>query len=128
MRNAIILAVLCVPLLGGCIKGVFPDPEAEAKRVEDEAAATGMGCRQAGRSLEDCYVRNESLNRNGAVRGWREMDEYMRLNKIEPQPASKELKDKEAVLKEGSKEGPREPAKESQESKKSDGAGERPAH
>jgi hypothetical protein len=98
MRKVLFIALLCAPLLGGCVKGIFPDPEAEAKKVEEEAAATGTACRQAGRSLEDCFVRNEGLNRNGAVRGWREMDEYMRQNKIESQPPGKDLMDKESAL------------------------------
>jgi hypothetical protein len=95
------LALLMLPMLGGCI---LPDPEAEAKRAEDEAAATGSGCRQAGRSLEDCYLRNEGLNRTGALRGWRDMDEYMRTNKLDPQPPTPALVDKELALKDASKE------------------------
>lgn len=104
MDKKALLAALCMPLLlGGCIKGLLPDPEGDARKVEDEAAATGAGCRQAGRSLEQCYMRNEGLNRNGALRGWREMDEYMRQNKLEPQLPSKEDQDKEAGLKDASK-------------------------
>lgn len=88
IRNAarsILIAAVATAALGGCVKGIMPDPEADAKKVEDEAAATGAGCRQSGRSLEACFARNESLNRNGALRGWRDMDEYMRQNKIEAQ-------------------------------------------
>lgn len=96
-----LLSFVLLPLLGGCI---LPDPEAEAKKAEDEAAATGSGCRQAGRSLEDCYLRNEGLNRTGALRGWRDMDEYMRTNKLDPQPPTPEQVDKELALKDASKE------------------------
>lgn len=104
MKIKVWLAIaLCIPMLSGCIKGILPDPEAEAKKVEDEAAATGAACRQAGRSLEVCYQRNEGLNRNGALRGWREMDEYMRSNKLEPQTPSTMQEEKEAALKDASK-------------------------
>ena len=101
--KTIITVVICIPMLTGCLKGLIPDPEADAKKIEDEAAATGGGCRQAGRSLEQCYLRNEGLNRNGAMRGWREMDEYMRSNKLEPQPPTKDEIEKEIALKDASK-------------------------
>ena len=122
MRKTIVIALICFPLLGGCVKGIFPDPEADAKKVEDEAAATGSGCRQAGRSLEECFSRNEGLNRKGAVRGWQDMDEYMRVNKIQPQPVAKDLMDKESALKDtgkGSKEAKDEPAKDAAKDKES---------
>ena len=95
--------LLCATSLTGCLKGILPDPDGDAKRVEDEAAATGAACRQAGRSLEQCFTRNDGLNRNGALRGWRDMDDYMRQNKIDPQPPTQQEVDKELGLKDASK-------------------------
>lgn len=97
-----LIALAVLPALGGCSRFI-PDPELEAKRAEDEAGATGAGCRQSGRSLEDCFLRNEGLNRAGAVRGWREMDDYMRTNKIEPQAQTKEAAEREFALKDSTK-------------------------
>ena len=101
--KTIAVLAICIPMLTGCLKGLIPDPEVEAKKSEDEAAATGASCRQSGRSLEQCFVRNEGLNRSGALRGWREMDEYMRANKLDPQSPTKEETEKEAALKDASK-------------------------
>lgn len=79
-----ILILICVQL-SGCLGGFLPNPEKEKEDIENEAAATGASCRQAGKSLEECFKRNEDLNRKGALRGWKEMDAYMREFKLEPQ-------------------------------------------
>ena len=79
-------------LLSGCeIPGVYPDPKAVAR--EADAKATGGGCRHAMRSLEDCYNLNPKAPRSSIFAGWKEMDGYMRDNKIEgvaPSPVKAE--------------------------------------
>ncbi|KQP35726.1 hypothetical protein [Pseudorhodoferax sp. Leaf274] len=81
--SARLLAILSVALLlAGCeIPGVYPDPKVMAR--EADAKATGGGCRHALRSLEDCYTLNPKAPRAAIFAGWREMDQYMRENKIE---------------------------------------------
>jgi hypothetical protein len=54
----------------------------EAK-AEQEAKAVGSACRQSGRAIEDCYSIYGWLPKAGIYTGWREMDEYMRENKLE---------------------------------------------
>ncbi|MDP2880993.1 MAG: hypothetical protein Q8N89_05375 [Azonexus sp.] len=54
----------------------------EAK-AEQEAKAVGSACRQSGRAIEDCYAIYSWLPKAGIYTGWREMDEYMRENKLE---------------------------------------------
>ena len=45
------------------------------------------------RAIEDCYVLNPKADKSSVFAGWREMDEYMRENKLEgvapvvPRPA-----------------------------------------
>ena len=45
------------------------------------------------RAIEDCYVLNPKADKSAVFAGWREMDEYMRENKLEgvapvvPRPA-----------------------------------------
>ena len=74
---------LCV-LLSGCDKG---DSNSEAARdlsiKEGNARATGSACRQAGRALEDCYILNPESDRASVFAGWKDMNDYMRENKIE---------------------------------------------
>lgn len=69
-------------LLAGCeIPGMGPDPRI-AKR-EADAKAIGSACRYGIRSIEDCYSLNEAASKADIFSGWKEMDEYMRENKIE---------------------------------------------
>lgn len=51
--------------------------------MEPEAKAVGSACRQSGRAIEDCYSIYGWLPKAGIYAGWREMDEYMRENKLE---------------------------------------------
>ena len=69
-------------LLAGCeIPGMGPDPKVLQR--EANAKAIGGGCRHGLRSIEDCYILNESASKADIFTGWRAMDEYMRENKIE---------------------------------------------
>lgn len=90
-------------ILSGCLSDYLPpNPKQEQEILIQEAIAAGSGCRQVGRSLENCYERNERLPKSGILTGWREMDDYMRTNKMQSQeivePAvygKNELKNKE---------------------------------
>ena len=64
--------------------------------ITADGQAIGSACRHAGRALEDCFVLNPKAQRAAVFAGWREMDEYMRENKIEavaptlPRPGSRQ--------------------------------------
>lgn len=81
------LALLSLALLlGGCdaLDVIFgPDPRIAQR--EADAKAIGAACRYARRGIEDCYRLNEKASKTSVYQGWREMDEYMRENKIEGQ-------------------------------------------
>ena len=69
-------------LLAGCdIPGLGPDPRI-AKR-EADAKAIGSACRHGLRGIEDCYKQNEEASKSDIFTGWKDMDLYMRENKIE---------------------------------------------
>ncbi len=59
------------------------DPAKKEARTEAEAKAVGGACRQSGRAIEDCYSIYGWLPKAGIYAGWRDMDEYMRENKLE---------------------------------------------
>ncbi|MFZ2971310.1 MAG: hypothetical protein WA049_01615 [Ferribacterium limneticum] len=59
------------------------DPAKKEAKTEQEAKAVGSACRQSGRAIEDCYSIYSWLPKAGIYTGWREMDEYMRENKLE---------------------------------------------
>lgn len=79
------------------------DPVAKNSRAESEGKAVGGACRQSGRAIEDCYSIYSWLPKAPIYEGWRDMDVYMRENKLDtvtPQlpppapPASKNKKKK----------------------------------
>lgn len=80
-------------LLSGCEKLGIQTPADVAAGKEADARAIGSACRQAGRAIEDCYSLNPKAGKAAVFAGWREMDEYMRENKLEvvqptvPRPA-----------------------------------------
>lgn len=84
MRFFLILAILG---LGACEqvnqKLGLEDPAKKEAKAEQEAKAVGSACRQSGRAIEDCYSIYSWLPKAGIYTGWREMDEYMRENKLE---------------------------------------------
>lgn len=73
---------LLVVLLAGCDQLGIETPAQEAARFEAEGKAIGSACRQTGRALEDCYQMNSKVPKAAIFDGWREMDGYMRENKI----------------------------------------------
>lgn len=77
-----LLIVFAALLLSACdLLGLGPDPRIAQK--EADAKAIGGACRHGLRSIEDCYTLNKGINKAAIFTGWREMDEYMRENKIE---------------------------------------------
>jgi hypothetical protein len=82
-----ILAVSGVLLLAACdkIPGMGPDPRVAQR--EEEAKAIGGACRYALRGLEDCYTLNPKAAKASVYAGWKDMDAYMRENKLEGTPS-----------------------------------------
>lgn len=81
---AFMLALACCGLISGCDRGdASKDAERELSVKEGNARATGSACRQAGRALEDCYKLNPESDRASVFAGWRDMNDYMRENKME---------------------------------------------
>jgi hypothetical protein len=77
-----LLIVFASLLLVACdLLGLGPDPRIAQK--EADAKAIGGACRHGLRSIEDCYTLNKGVTKAAIFAGWREMDEYMRENKIE---------------------------------------------
>ncbi len=74
-------------LLAGCdkIPGLGPDPRVAQR--DAEARAIGGACRHALRGLEDCYTLNPKAAEASVFAGWKDMDGYMRENKIEGTPS-----------------------------------------
>ena len=69
-------------LLAGCeIPGMGPDPKIAARLADGKAI--GSACRHALRGIEDCYALNEKALKTAVFEGWKEMDQYMRDNKLE---------------------------------------------
>ncbi|WP_042424598.1 hypothetical protein [Comamonas granuli] len=85
------LALALAMLLAGCdqlqsIPGLGPDPRIAQR--EEEAKAIGGACRHALRGPEDCYALNPKANKAAIFAGWKDMDQYMRENKIEGTPST----------------------------------------
>lgn len=81
LRRLALLA-LC-GLLAACDQLGIESGTEIAARKELEGKAIGSACRQAMRALEDCYTLNKKASKAAIFAGWREMDEYMRENKLE---------------------------------------------
>lgn len=91
LRFVVLAGVL---LLSACdIPGLDGEKKA-AEAAEAEAKAIGGACRHALRGIEDCYGQNPDAVKSAVFAGWKEMDEYMRENKLEgiapPKPAKPE--------------------------------------
>ena len=84
MRRPALALCLVAPLwLAGCDMLGIETASAVAARRDAEGKAVGAGCRQAARSVEHCFALNRRADKAAVFAGWREMNDYMRENKIE---------------------------------------------
>ncbi len=79
----LLLALPLLAALSACEQLGIDDPVKVAAAKEAEGKAIGSACRHAMRAIEDCYVLNPKAQKAAIYTGWREMDEYMRENKLE---------------------------------------------
>lgn len=73
----VFLPLTCAFVLSGCnwvgnVSGLNRDAN----------EAIGAGCRQTGRSLEECYIRHPEADRAQVYSGWKGMSEYMTKNNL----------------------------------------------
>ena len=73
-------------VLGGCDMLGIESAEKIAASREADGKAIGSACRHAGRAIEDCFAIYKKADRSAVFAGWRDMNDYMRENKIEPVP------------------------------------------
>ena len=78
-----LLGVGLLVTLAGCDMLGVESASSMAARREAEGKAIGGACRHAGRALEDCYAMNRKADKAAVFAGWREMNGYMRENKVD---------------------------------------------
>ena len=81
MKIRLSFAALALLLAGCDVPGLGPG--ARVVQREADGKAIGAACRHALRGIEDCYGLNEKAAKTSIFEGWKEMDQYMRDNKIE---------------------------------------------
>jgi hypothetical protein len=86
MRSTLGLLIAAASMLAGCDQLGIESPEKVAAARVAEGNAIGGACRHAGRAIEDCYALNKRADKASVFAGWRDMNDYMRENKIEPVP------------------------------------------
>lgn len=97
MTPRLLLIPAIALLLAACdIPGMGPDPRIAQR--EADAKAIGGACRHALRGIEDCYRLNEKASKTAVFEGWKEMDQYMRDNKIEGQRPGIGVAEKEEII------------------------------
>jgi hypothetical protein len=80
--NARLLLLLIPLLVAGCdLEALLADPRVAQR--EADAKAIGGACRYGLRSIEDCYALNDKASKSAVFTGWKDMDQYMRDNKVE---------------------------------------------
>ena len=70
-------------LLAGCEYLGIESTVQVAEQKAAEGKAIGGACRHANRALEDCFRYNPKANKAAVFDGWKDMDVYMRENKLE---------------------------------------------
>ncbi len=79
-----LLPILAITLLtAGCDVADLLGPDPRVVQRDADGRAVGAACRHAMRGIEDCYKLNERAPKTAVYEGWKEMDRYMRENKIE---------------------------------------------
>ncbi len=84
------LMVAFAAVLPGCDQLGIESAAVIAARREAEGKAIGGGCRHAARSVESCFNQNKRADKAAVFAGWREMNDYMRENKIDAMPGPPE--------------------------------------
>lgn len=79
--HTLLFFVLLGLALGGC-----DQINETLNKQKSIGKAIGAGCRQSGRSLEDCYQRNAKTAKPDIYDGWKEMSEYMQAKKLDVIP------------------------------------------
>lgn len=90
-RNFFLVPALLIALLplAGCDQLGIETPAMKTAAREAEGRAIGAACRHAGRAIEDCFALNPRAHKAAIFAGWKDMNDYMRENKIsEVKPAS----------------------------------------
>ena len=77
------VCLIATGLLAGCEMLGIESHEKVAAVREADGKAVGGACRHAGRAIEDCYAMNRKAERAAIFAGWRDMNDYMRENKID---------------------------------------------
>ena len=83
MSRRLLLTLAIVSTLAGCDQLGLEAASVTAARVEADGKAVGAACRHGGRAIEDCFTLNKRVDKAAIYAGWREMDDYMRENKLE---------------------------------------------
>ena len=87
-RIATLATFAAAALLAGCdMLGAalgIESPQRVAAAREADGRAVGGACRHAARAIEDCYALNKRAEKAAVFAGWRDMNDYMRENRIEP--------------------------------------------
>jgi hypothetical protein len=83
-RLALLTAFLIAVPLAGCDALGIESAEKIAAARQADGRAIGGACRHAARAIEDCYAIYRKADRAAIFAGWRDMNDYMRENKIEP--------------------------------------------
>jgi len=84
MRSSFATLLLSALLLSGCDQLGIETPALANARKDADSKAIGGACSHAGRAIEDCYSLNKKADKAAMYAGWREMNQYMRENKLEP--------------------------------------------
>lgn len=106
IARALLLALTL--LLGGCdLESLLADPKVAQR--EADSKAIGSACRYGMRGIEDCYTMNEKASKAAVFTGWKEMDQYMRDNKIEGVPSKETKKEPTATVASGEEVVPESP-------------------
>ena len=83
MLRRLLLTLAVLSPLAACDQLGLEAASVTAARVEADGKAVGAACRHGGRAIEDCFTLNKRVDKAAIYAGWREMDDYMRENKLE---------------------------------------------
>lgn len=89
-RLTLLLSASATLWLSGCDLLGIESASTVAARREAEGRAVGAGCRHAARSIEQCFALNRRADKAAVFAGWRDMNDYMRENRIEAMPPEAE--------------------------------------